>query len=136
MHVFTASDITSTNSLTSASRNHLESFAVIESDGVTAGTRFLGDYEMHVDYDQNGNITDLIRMSDYITGEDDMSLTVSDNGMDRFDYFYTSGTNRLDYVTDANDNEVVSDGSFPIDLGDIKSAAGLFRHVDTSFHVV
>lgn len=120
MRVFSSGSITSSNSLSSAARSNLEVFSITESDG-TAGTRSLGDYEVHVDYDQNGNIMKLIRMADYVTGLDGGGATTSDNGMDEFSYIYEAETNKLTQVTDNNDNNVATIGGSPVDFGDIKN---------------
>ncbi|MBI3134275.1 MAG: hypothetical protein HYZ14_06315 [Bacteroidetes bacterium] len=77
-HVFTYTDIISSNSTLNAVRAN------------TTGPGGLGDYEMHVDYDKNGNITGLDRQAQGAT-----------NDMDEFTYNYLSNTNKLDYVTDA-----------------------------------
>ncbi|MEX0930859.1 MAG: hypothetical protein WDZ68_01055, partial [Candidatus Paceibacterota bacterium] len=76
--MFTANDIITNNNLDNATRNN------------TTGPGGLGDYEVHVDYDQNGNITSLDRMAEGVS-----------NDMDEFTYNYTAGTNKLDYVSDA-----------------------------------
>lgn len=78
-HVFSAADITTLNSMVNAQRQNL-----------TAGTHnTLGDYEVHVDYDQNGNILALDRRAFN-------KATVTDNRMDEFSYNYPSAmTNNL-----------------------------------------
>ncbi|WP_027420459.1 RHS repeat domain-containing protein [Crocinitomix catalasitica] len=111
MHVYTHDNITSTNSLASAIRDDFETFTTDQFSGN------LGNYEVHVDYDANGNITDLIRMNDYVVGDDH-----SDNGMDKFKYDYGDElTNKLTRVEDFNDSEVLLVGGIPVDFGDIKS---------------
>lgn len=82
-HVFTASDITELNSFVNAARQNL-----------TAGSQgTLGDYEVHVDYDKNGNIDKLDRRAKH--------EGFGSNRMDEFSYNYPSSSNRLKDVQDA-----------------------------------
>ncbi|MEX0930861.1 MAG: RHS repeat-associated core domain-containing protein, partial [Candidatus Paceibacterota bacterium] len=89
-HVFTSANIIDDqsqyyNTLGDASRNNGTSTTT------SSGSRTLYDYEVHVDYDQNGNITDLTRMSHGAS-----------NYMDGFTYNYwdVNNNNKLKYVTD------------------------------------
>ncbi|MGD1843998.1 MAG: RHS repeat-associated core domain-containing protein [Salibacteraceae bacterium] len=82
-HVHTAADITALNSLINATRQNL----------TAGGSHTLGDYEVHVDYDPNSNITHLDRRA-----YDQAPVT---NLMDEFTYHYPSTNNRLHQVEDA-----------------------------------
>gem|GEM_PF-2198644 len=86
-HVHSASDITELNSFVNAARQNM----------TASGSHTLGDYEVHVDYDPNGNITALDRRA-YTFG-----ATI--NAMDQFTYddalLPYETNNRLDYVEDA-----------------------------------
>jgi len=97
MHVFSSSDITTNNNLSTAIR-------------ASIGTNGLGDYEVQVSYDMNGNISNLTRMA--FTHQDDLATTDDDNDifhdnkMDDFSYDYSvanldgSLNNKLNFVTD------------------------------------
>ncbi|MEX1002678.1 MAG: hypothetical protein WDZ35_11230 [Crocinitomicaceae bacterium] len=81
-HVFTSANIIDDqsqyyNTLDDASRIN------------TTGPGNLGEYEVHVEYDPNGNITQLNRMA-HGTNMD----------MDQFEYTYIDGTNKLDTLYD------------------------------------
>jgi len=86
-HVHTASDITELNSFINAARQNM----------TTSGSHTLGDYEVHVDYDPNGNITALDRRA-YTFG-------ATTNLMDQFTYddavLPYETNNHLDHVVDA-----------------------------------
>ncbi|MCJ8290813.1 MAG: hypothetical protein HRT58_14265 [Crocinitomicaceae bacterium] len=97
-HVFTSSDITELNSFVNAARQNL-----------TAGIDYtLGDYEVRVAYDKNGNIDTLDRRA--------KDEGFGSNRMDEFVYNYPSASNRLRDVQDA-----ISGTSY----GDIQNAQAL-----------
>ncbi|NVK63402.1 MAG: hypothetical protein HWE22_02395 [Flavobacteriales bacterium] len=82
-HVFSSSDITELNSFVNAARQNL-----------TAGGDFtLGDYEVRIEYDKNGNIDKLDRRA--------KDEGFGSNRMDEFVYNYPSTSNRLEDVQDA-----------------------------------
>lgn len=83
-HVFTAEDITALNSFENATR---------QNGSIGPGGTYLGDYEVHVDYDANSNITKLDRRA-----YEDLP---TNNHMDDFSYTYPALSNRLDQVSDA-----------------------------------
>ena len=96
MHVFSDDNITSNNNLSTAIRSN-----------VASG---LGDYEVNLNYDMNGNITDLRRrafthQNDPLTSDDDNDI-FHDNKMDKFSYDYSivnadgTPTNKLKFVDD------------------------------------
>lgn len=98
-HVFTASDITANNSLASATRPNM---------GTSAQGNDLGDFEVHVDYDKNGNILNLERRA-YTDAANN-----NDNLMDLFTYNYITGENKLQDVQDA--------APVVVDYGDIQGS--------------
>jgi len=120
MHVFSDDNITASNNLSTASRSNID---------FSTG---LGDYEVNVGYDMNGNITNLTRMS-----FTDITVGAShDNKMDNFSYDYSI----VDPVTLQSSNKLdhVIDGITSTDLfgyGDIKhnqTAGNYTYHADGS----
>lgn len=101
-HEYTATDITALNSMTNAVRGNISTSAQLNA---------LGDYEVHVDYDQNGNILNLERRVFTNTSNN------NDNLMDLFSYAYLPGENKLQDVQDA--------ASGVINYGDIMGAQSI-----------
>lgn len=128
MHVFstTAADAATYNSVDNASRHNVG----VDISG-------MGDYEMAVSYDQNGNITDLVRMAYgtsnimdqfvYYNKREDGTTTYNASAGNPID-FNTPGqgyTNRLDYVDDNAGNTASYD-----DIEDTQSAGNYTYHAD------
>lgn len=106
-HVFTSTDITELNSFVNAARQNL-----------TAGTEnTLGDYEVRIEYDQNGNIEQLDRRA--------KDEGFGSNKMDEFTYNYPSTSNRLEFVKDA-----ISGTSY----GDIQNGQELYVDNNYQYH--
>ncbi len=95
-HVFISSAITNNNSMFGAMR---------QNASTSINGNALGDFEVHVDFDPNGNITDLERRA-YTSPDNN-----NDNLMDDFHYNYLTEENKLETV-----NEVANE---VLDYGDI-----------------
>ncbi|MBL4707002.1 MAG: hypothetical protein JKY48_00990 [Flavobacteriales bacterium] len=85
-HEYTATDITALNSMANAARENVSTSSQLNS---------LGNYEVRVEHDPNGNILQLERRA-----YSDVANN-NDNVMDLFTYAYLPGENRLQDVQDA-----------------------------------